>query len=221
MNLLSVEVTMTSLEVVDLINKFREEEGHRAVLKHKDFMKSIRTELESLANTGIEVGERNISPAEYIDSQGKKRPCYRMNRFWIMLMCNKESALVRYKTQQYIEALEQALQDLKFRQGDKKHQLECMALLQDMLPDDVKQEKVHYIKANTVVDKAVSNYFGFPKMIKKIDMNRDMLEVRENVLNDYLKLFEVLQDNHEVKEVLYKKYAQPKLIEGDELKNCE
>ena len=49
----------------------------------------------------------------------------------------------------------------------------------------------------------------------KIEMNKEMLEVRENVLNDYLKLFEVLQDNHEVKEVLYKKYAQPKLIEGD------
>ena len=215
MNLLSVEVTMTSLEVVDLINKFREEEGHRAVLKHKSFMQSIRTELEHITNAGIEVGEQNILPTEYIDSQGKKRPCYRMNRFWVMLMCNKESALVRYKTQQYIEALEQALQDLKFRQGDKKHQLECMALLQDMLPDDVKQEKVNYIKANTIVDKAVSNYFGFPKMIKKIDMNKDMLEVRDNVLNDYLKLFEVLQDNHEVKEVLYKKYAQPKLIEGD------
>lgn len=215
MNLLSVEVTMTSLEVVDLINKFREEEGHRAVLKHKSFMQSIRTELENLANAGIEVDERNILPVTYLDKKGEKRPCYRMNRSWVLQMCNKESALVRYKTQQYIEALEQALQDLKFRQGDKKHQLECMALLQDMLPDDVKQEKINYIKANTVVDKAVSNYFGFPKMIKKIEMNKDMLEVRENVLNDYLKLFEVLQDNHEVKEVLYKKYAQPKLIEGD------
>lgn len=215
MNLLSVEVTMTSLEVVDLINKFREEEGHRAVLKHKSFMQSIRTELENLANAGIEVDERNILPVTYLDKKGEKRPCYKMSRSWVMQMCNKESALVRYKTQQYIERLEQALQDLKFRHGDKKHQLECMALLQDMLPDDVKQEKINYIKANTVVDKAVSNYFGFPKMIKKIEMNKDMLEVRENVLNDYLKLFEVLQDNHEVKEVLYKKYAQPKLIEGD------
>ena len=215
MNLLSVEVTMTSLEVVDLINKFREDEGHRAVLKHKSFMQSIRTELENLANAGVEVDERNILPVTYLDKKGEKRPCYRMNRSWVLQMCNKESALVRYKTQQYIERLEQALQDLKFRHGDKKHQLECMALLQDMLPDDVKQEKVNYIKANTRVYKAVSNYFGFPKMIKKIDMNKDMLEVRENVLNDYLKLFEVLQDNHEVKEVLYKKYAQPKLIEGD------
>ena len=215
MNLLSVEVTMTSLEVVDLINKFREEEGHRATLKHYDFIKSIRKELESLANAGVEVDERNISVVTYLDKKGEKRPCYKMNRSWVLQMCNKESAMVRYKTQQYIEALEQALYDLRFRQGDKKHQLECMALLQDMLPDDVKQEKINYIKANTIVDKAVSNYFGFPKMIKKIDMNKDMLEVRENVLNDYLKLFEVLQDNHEVKEVLYKKYAQPKLIEGD------
>lgn len=215
MNLLSVEVTMTSLEVVDLINKFREEEGNRAVLKHNDFMKSTRKELESLANADVEVDERNISLISYKDSMNREKPCYRMNRSWVLQMCNKESALVRYKTQQYIEVLEQALYDLRFRQGDKKHQLECMALLQDMLPDDVKQEKVHYIKANTIVDKAVSNYFGFPKMIKKIDMNRDMLEVRENALNDYLKLFEVLQDNHEVKEVLYKKYAQPKLIEGD------
>ena len=115
----------------------------------------------------------------------------------------------------YFIEVEKAYRDVQFRVGDKKHQLECMALLQDLLPDYMKQEKVNYIKANTIVDKAVSNYFGFPKMIKKIDMNKDMLEVRENVLNDYLKLFEVLQDNHEVKEVLYKKYAQPKLIEGD------
>ena len=115
----------------------------------------------------------------------------------------------------YFIEVEKAYRDVQFRVGDKKHQLECMALLQDLLPEHMRQEKINYIKANTVVDKAVSNYFGFPKMIKKIDMNKDMLEVRENVLNDYLKLFEVLQDNHEVKEVLYKKYAQPKLIEGD------
>lgn len=213
MNLLSVEVTMTSLEVVDLINKFRAEEGNRAVLTHANFLKSIRKEIETLENVGIST-KVNFYLCSYIDGN-RNYTMYKLNRDGILQMLNKESAIVRYKTVQYINALEQALQDLKFRQGDKKHQLECMALLQDMLPDDVKQEKVHYIKANTVVDKAVSNYFGFPKMIKKIDMNKDMLEVRENVLNDYLKLFEVLQDNHEVKEVLYKKYAQPKLIEGD------
>ena len=103
------EIEMLSPQVVDMINGFRAEEGNRKVLRHKDFMRSTRKEIESLKNTGVEIGERNISPAEYIDSQGKKRPCYRMNRFWIMLMLNKESAFVRFKTQQYIEALENKL----------------------------------------------------------------------------------------------------------------
>lgn len=46
-------VTMSSLEVVDLINEFRKEEGNRAILKHNDFMKSVRKEVESLENVGI------------------------------------------------------------------------------------------------------------------------------------------------------------------------
>ena len=209
--LLNAEITMTSLEVVDLINKFREEEGHRAVLKHKSFMQSIRTELENLANAGIEVDERNILPVTYLDKKGEKRPCYKMSRSWIMQMCNKESALVRYKTQQYIEALEQALLDLRFKQGDKKHQLQCMEMLQDLLPEELKQEKISYIKANTVVNKITSNMFGFPATLKKKDMNREMLEIREKVLDDYIKLYEVLEDNHLIKETLDRKY-QGKLL---------
>ena len=209
--LLNAEITMTSLEVVDLINKFREEEGNRAALKHYDFMKSIRKELESLANAGVEVAERNISVGSYVDKQNQQRPCYKMSRSWVMQMCNKESALVRYKTQQYIEALEQALLDLRFKQGDKKHQLQCMEMLQDLLPEELKQEKISYIKANTVVNKITSNMFGFPAMLKKKDMNREMLEIREKVLDDYIKLYEVLEDNHLIKETLDKKY-QGKLL---------
>ena len=103
------KIEMLSPQVVDMINGFRAKEGDRKVLRHKDFMRSTRKEIEALENAGVEVGGQNILPAEYIDSQGKKRPCYRMNRFWIMQMCNKESALVRFKTQQYIEALENRL----------------------------------------------------------------------------------------------------------------
>lgn len=102
-------VTMTSLEVVDLINKFRVEELSPIVKKHKDFMKSIRVELESVEKAGEEIDGRKISLVEYVDAKGEKRPCYKMNKFWIMQMLNKESALVRYKTQQYIEALENKL----------------------------------------------------------------------------------------------------------------
>ena len=103
------EIEMLSPEVVDMINRFRAEEGNRKVLRHKSFMASTRKEIEALKNAGVEINGQNILLVEYTDKKGEKRPCYRMNRFWIMQMCNKESALVRFKTQQYIEALENRL----------------------------------------------------------------------------------------------------------------
>lgn len=101
-------VTMTSLEVVELINNFRKEEGNEIIKKHDDMLKSIRKEIETLENAGIK-GVGNFSESYYLNSQNKKQPCYKMNKAGIMQMLNKESALVRYKTQQYIEALENKL----------------------------------------------------------------------------------------------------------------
>ncbi|CEO32945.1 ORF6C domain-containing protein [Paraclostridium sordellii] len=102
--------TMTSLEVVELINNFREEEGNTAIKEHRDFMKSIRKEIERLEKAGITNGG-NFSLVSYIDAKGEERPCFKMNKAGIMQMLNKESALVRYKTQQYIEALENKLKE--------------------------------------------------------------------------------------------------------------
>lgn len=102
------ETTMTSLEVVELINKFRKEEGNEIVKEHKTFMRDIRNEIESLKKVGVKA-ENKIVPGSYIDKNNQQRPCYRMNKAGIMQMLNKESALVRYKTQEYIEALESKL----------------------------------------------------------------------------------------------------------------
>ena len=43
-------VTMTSVELVDLINHFRKEEGNKILKKHDDMLKSIRKEIELLEN---------------------------------------------------------------------------------------------------------------------------------------------------------------------------
>lgn len=101
-------VTMTSLEVVELINNFRKEEGNEVVKRHDDFIRSIRKEVYTLENVGIEA-DRNFTEGSYIDKNNQERPCYKMNKAGIMQMLNKESALVRYRTQQYIEALENKL----------------------------------------------------------------------------------------------------------------
>ena len=103
-------VTMTSLEVVELINNFRKEEGNTTKKEHRDFMKSIRKEIETLEKAGITNGG-NFSLVSYIDAKGEERPCFKMNKAGIMQMLNKESALVRYKTQQYIEELENKLKE--------------------------------------------------------------------------------------------------------------
>ena len=106
---LSNELRMSSVDLCDLINKFREEEGNRAELLHRNLMRDIRREVEILENAGIE-GQLNFEPSSYINSQNKKQPCYSLNRDGALQILNKESALVRYKTIQYIDKLEKANQ---------------------------------------------------------------------------------------------------------------
>lgn len=126
----------------------------------------------------------------------------------IMLSRTKKA----HEYREYLIKCEEALRSVTFRLGDKKHQLDCMEFLQDILPDEFKQDKVSYVKANTVVNKVVSDMYGFPKMLKKKEMNEQMLEDREKILDDYIKLFEILQDNSLVTSTLKKKYT-PKLLE--------
>ena len=72
-----------------------------------------------------------------------------------------------------------------FRMLDKEHQKEAMRRLQDGLRQP---RKVDYIKANTIADKAVSNLYGHPKMVKKGDMSPEMLAEREAILDDTVQL---------------------------------
>ena len=105
---LTNEVTMTSVEVVELINKFRLEEGNTTLKKHDVLLRDIRNEINTLNEFGI-IGHNNFVESYYINSQNKKQPCYQLTKSGIMQILNKESAVVRYKTQQYIEVLENKL----------------------------------------------------------------------------------------------------------------
>ena len=102
------EIEMLSPQVVDMINGFRAEEGSRAKLTHPNFMKKIRKEMDILKSAGFD-NEVNFYLVEYLDKKGEKRPCYRMNRNAILQMAASESAIVRAKIIQYIEALENRL----------------------------------------------------------------------------------------------------------------
>lgn len=70
--------TMTSLEIVSLINKGRKIEGGAPMLAHADFMKKVPQVL----------GEKDVGNFSeiYLDAYKREQPCYRLPRRETMLM---------------------------------------------------------------------------------------------------------------------------------------
>lgn len=107
--------------MTDIINEFRNLESETigkefVKLQHKSFMIKIRTELESLKILNLD-NQQNILLVEYEDKKGEKRPCYLLNRDGMLQMLNSESALVRYKTIEYINKLEE--ENKRLREGQE------------------------------------------------------------------------------------------------------
>ncbi|WP_303977228.1 BRO family protein [Streptococcus danieliae] len=75
-----------------------------------------------------------------------------------------------------------------FRMLDKEHQKQAMKRLSDGLEH---AQQVDLIKANTIANKAVSNLYGLPKMVKKNAMSEDMLRDREQILDETVELMTV------------------------------
>lgn len=110
---------------------------------------------------------------------------------------------------QTIKALRQAsgLEGFQvFRMLDKEHQKEMMQKLRESLNQP---ERVDYIKANTIANKAVSAKYGYPKMVKKSDMTPDMLIDRQQILEDTVNLMVVKEKfglDISVSKTVYDKY---------------
>lgn len=105
------ELKIKSMELVEIINDFRKLESEAGgkkyfELKHKEFMRKIRNEIDKLKRVGIN-DQRSFTLVKYVDKKGEERPCYELNRDGMLQMLNSESALVRYKTIEYIRALEE------------------------------------------------------------------------------------------------------------------
>jgi len=95
-----------------------------------------------------------------------------------------------------------------FRMLDKEHQKEAMAKLKASLQ---KPNRIDFIKANTIANKAVSSKFGYPKMLKKSEMTPQMLVEREPILEDTVELMGAVNKFElpvSVSEAIYRKYVQ-------------
>ena len=110
------ELRITSVELVDIINDFRKLESETTgrkyfELRHDNLKAKIEKEISILESVGINA--LNFKVVEYTDKKGETRPCYSLNRDGMLQMLNSESTLVRYKTIEYINDLEEENRKLK------------------------------------------------------------------------------------------------------------
>lgn len=93
-----------------------------------------------------------------------------------------------------------------FRMLDREHQKEAMSRLSGGLRNPV---RVDFIKANTIANKAVSSFYGHPKMLKKDQMTPDMLVQRQEILDDAVNLMQMSDKfrlDISISETIYDKY---------------
>ena len=96
--------TISSIELCELINRIRKEEGVKAELQHKDLLKKINEELE-------EISEKFRS--SYIDSMNREKPCYNLPQKEALQVIASESKRVRRRLIDEIERLTMENQELK------------------------------------------------------------------------------------------------------------
>ena len=97
--------TITSLELVDQINYFRNAIEGKKELRHYDLLKIVRNEFEE------EIGDGKISESYYINSQNKKQPMFNLTLSQAKQVLVRESRAVRKAVIKYIETLEEKLKE--------------------------------------------------------------------------------------------------------------
>lgn len=153
-----------------------------------------------------------VSTDHVADSLGRQQEMLIVNEFGIydtIFSSRKpEAKLFKFWVFETIKQLRQAtgLEGFEvFRMLDKEHQKEAMARLTNSLD---RVSKKDLIKANTITNKAVSNKFGYSKMVKKSEMTPDMLVAREMILDDTVELMGIKEKfglNISVSESIYNK----------------
>lgn len=154
-----------------------------------------------------------MDAATYKDKSGKSNRMFVMDRFSADVLVSGYVLKYRMLIVSRWHELEQAQRDFSWRMEDKTHQKHCMTVLKNCLPDDLEGENSNlpYIKANTTANKAISNYFGFPKALKKENMDAPMLQKRQEILDFTIKAYELCGYDYSVKELVYDKFKQPEL----------
>ena len=114
----SKEIKMNHVELCELINKLRAEEGNKKKLRPDSLLDKIRKEVNDMKELGLEISLQNFMESTYINSRGRKYPTYEMNRDGILQIASSESVYVRAKVLEYVNALEERIETLQISEYD-------------------------------------------------------------------------------------------------------
>lgn len=156
------------------------------------------------------LGDEVVSNNHVTDSLGRQQEMLIVNEFGIYETIfssrKKEAKTFKLWVFETIKQLRQStgLEGFQvFRMFDKEHQKQAMNRLVDGLQNATKKD---LIKANTIANKAVSDLYGYPKMISKNEMTENMLRDRKPILDETVELIKVKEKyglNFSVSEAIY------------------
>ncbi|ESA56397.1 TPA: Bro-N domain-containing protein [Streptococcus pyogenes] len=156
------------------------------------------------------LGDEVVSNNHVTDSLGRQQEMLIVNEFGIYETIfssrKKEAKTFKLWVFEIIKQLRQStgLEGFQvFRMFDKEHQKQAMNRLVNGLQNATKKD---LIKANTIANKAVSDLYGYPKMVSKNEMTENMLRDREPILDETVELIKVKEKyglNFSVSEAIY------------------
>ncbi|MFE8719364.1 Bro-N domain-containing protein [Streptococcus pyogenes] len=156
------------------------------------------------------LGDEVVSNNHVTDSLGRQQEMLIVNEFGIYETIfssrKKEAKTFKLWVFETIKQLRQStgLEGFQvFRMFDKEHQKQAMNRLVNGLQNATKKD---LIKANTITNKAVSDLYGYPKMVSKNEMTENMLRDREPILDETVELIKVKEKyglNFSVSEAIY------------------
>ena len=131
--LVKIKENMTSFQLLEKINEFREREYNYKVennlkltkvearnnkhtdLRHGDLLEIIKDEFE------VEINQRKISSVDYVDAKGEKRPMFVLNYNQCRQIFARESKFVRKWLFEYISKLEKENEYLRIALLNKQN----------------------------------------------------------------------------------------------------
>lgn len=146
---LSPKRTITSLELVNEINLFRNEEGNRSELKHYDLLKIIRDEFEE------EIGVGKISATPYTHPQnGQTYEMFEFTKSQATQVLVRESKFVRKAIIAKLERLESQSQQVAL---PSKKELALMVVEAEEKIEKLEAEKRYLAPRAELADKVLSS----------------------------------------------------------------